>query len=376
MKLLFVFGTRPEAIKLAPVIQAFAASPAGPAIKICVTGQHRQMLDQVMNFYGIRSDYDLDIMKENQSLFDTTCGILAGIEPVLSSYNPDMLLVQGDTTSAFAGALAGYYRNMKIAHIEAGLRSYDKKSPYPEEMNRLLVGRLADYHFAPTDKAKDNLNKEGITDHVYVVGNTVVDALFRALDIIQQAGEDPYRDFFRFIDFHKKIILVTGHRRENFGEPLRDVCLALMDIAEKYQDDVQVVYPVHLNPNVLQPVKELLGKRQNIFLLPPLDYPHMIWLMSKCHIIITDSGGIQEEAPSLGKPVLVVRAVTERLEGIESGAAKLVGTNRVAILEEASRLLEDARAYTAMTAARNPYGDGQASRRIVAHIDTFWEPDR
>lgn len=373
MRLLFVFGTRPEGIKLAPVIRAFSANSANYDVKICLTGQHRQMLDQVMQFYGLQADYDIDVMKNNQSLFDVTSSILRGMDEVLTRYEPDLLFVQGDTTSAFTGALAGFYKNIKIAHIEAGLRSYQKRAPFPEEMNRLMVGRLADIHFAPTEKAKNNLLKEGISDHIYVVGNTVIDALYWTLDILERNGDAAYRNAFSYLDFGKKIVLVTGHRRENFGDPLRDVCLALNDIADRYRHEVQIVYPVHLNPNVVRPVKEHLSRNQNIFLVSPLDYPSMVWLMHKSHIIITDSGGIQEEAPSLGKPVLVIREVTERLEGIEAGTARLVGTDRFDIVEAASRLIEDHSAYSAMAAVQNPYGDGQSSLRIIDRTRSYLE---
>lgn len=357
-RFLFILGTRPEAIKLAPLIRTLAA--AGK-VKVCSTGQHRQMLDQVLGFFSIVPDYDLRIMGRDQTLFTVTARALARLERVIDDARPDLILVQGDTTTAFAGALAGFYRKIPVAHIEAGLRSFDKFSPYPEEMNRLLVSRLADYHFAPTKKARENLLSEGVPSrNIFVVGNTVIDALFTGLDIIR-ADEKPCRRKFRTVDFSKKLILVTGHRRESFGRPFEQICRALKEIARR---GVEIVYPVHLNPRVRAHVYPLLRDVANIHLIEPLDYPHLIWLMGQSHLVLTDSGGIQEEAPSLGKPVLVMRDVTERTEGIEAGTAILVGTDRRRIVEETSRLLEDPRAYRAMARRKNPYGDGRACRRI------------
>lgn len=357
-RFLFILGTRPEAIKLAPLIRTLAA--AGK-VKVCSTGQHRQMLDQVLGFFSIVPDYDLRIMGRDQTLFTVTARALARLEGVIDDARPDLILVQGDTTTAFTGALAGFYRKIPVAHIEAGLRSFDKFSPYPEEMNRLLVSRLADYHFAPTKKARENLLSEGVPPRkIFVVGNTVIDALFTGLDIIR-GDERPYRRKFRSVDFSKKVILVTGHRRESFGRPFEQICRALKEIARR---EVEIVYPVHLNPRVRAHVYPLLRDVANIHLIEPLDYPHLIWLMGQSHLVLTDSGGIQEEAPSLGKPVLVMRDVTERTEGIDSGTAILVGTDRRRIVEETSRLLEDPGAYRAMARRRNPYGDGRACRRI------------
>jgi len=363
-KILFIFGTRPEAIKMAPLIKEFEKNKGKFNVKVCVTAQHREMLDQVLDFFKIKPDYDLDLMKPNQSLFTITADIIKSLESVLDSFNPDLVFVQGDTTTAFAGALAGFYKKIKIAHIEAGLRSHNRYSPFPEEINRVLAGHITDYHFAPTEKAKDNLINEGIKENVWVVGNTVIDALFLGLDIIKKEGEEKYYHFFDFIDFSKKIILVTGHRRESFGEPFRNICYALKDLADRY-DDIEIVYPVHLNPNVRKPVNEILKGHKRIHLIEPLSYPYLIWLMSKSYIILTDSGGIQEEAPSLGKPVLVMREVTERTEGIEAGTAKLVGTDKEKIVSEATRLLESESEYKKMANAVNPYGDGKASQRIV-----------
>ena len=361
-RLLFVFGTRPEAIKLAPVITAFKGAGTWD-IKICVTAQHREMLDQVLTFFGITPDYDLDLMKKNQTLFAITADSLKGLEPVLRDAKPDILFVQGDTTSAFVGALAGYYNQVKIAHIEAGLRSNDKYSPFPEEMNRVLAGRLADYHFAPTESAAANLRSEGITKNVWIVGNPVVDALLMGLSIIRERGEDAYAAFFHFVDFSKKIILVTGHRRESFGRPFENICAALSELTDRF-DDIEIIYPVHLNPNVREPVNRIMGNRRRIHLIEPLEYPFLIWLMNRSYLIITDSGGVQEEAPSLGKPVLVMRDVTERTEGIDAGTARLVGTEKENILAHAEELLTNVAAYSKMTRAVNPYGDGKTSMRI------------
>lgn len=367
-KIIFIFGTRPEAIKLAPVIKKFNEYK-DIEVKVCVTGQHQEMLHQILNFFKIEPDYDLNIMKSNQSLFDITYRILRDIKRVLDIEKPDIIFVQGDTTTAFVGALAGFYKKIKIAHVEAGLRSYNKYSPFPEEMNRVLISHIADYHFAPTEKAKENLHKEGIKGNIYVVGNTVIDALFLTLEIIKSDGEEKYHKFFNFIDFSKKVILVTGHRRENFGEPFKNICLALKEIANKFED-IQIIYPVHLNPNVQKPVYEILNGHPRIYLIQPLDYPYLVWIMDKSYMVLTDSGGIQEEAPSLGKPVLVMRDVTERNEGIEAGTAKLVGTNKNKIIEEVSNLLTNYKEYEKMAKTVNPYGDGFASMRIVNILKT------
>jgi len=361
MKVLFLFGTRPEAIKRAPLIKEFK-SEENFKIKVCVTAQHRQMLDQVLNFFNIKPDYDLNLMKPNQSLFDITSNTLKGLEDVLEKEKPDLIFVQGDTTTAFVGALAGFYKKIKVAHIEAGLRSHNKYSPFPEEINRVLVGHLADYHFAPTKRAKENLFKENIKENVFVVGNTVIDALFLGLDIIKKEGEEKYYKYFDFIDFSKKIILVTGHRRESFGKPFENICYALKEIANSFSN-VEIVYPVHLNPNVRKPVNKILKNQERIHLIEPLEYPYLIWLMSRSYLVLTDSGGIQEEAPSLGKPVLVMREVTERIEGIEAGTAKLVGTNKEKIEKEVKKLLENKGDYDKMSKAVNPYGEGDSSKK-------------
>lgn len=319
------------------------------------------MLDQVLGFFSIVPDYDLNIMAKKQSLFTITAKSLKLLDSVIAESMPDMIIVQGDTTAAFVGALAGYYKRIKVAHVEAGLRSFNKFSPFPEEINRILAGHIADLHFAPTPKAKENLLRENIPDEaIFVVGNTVIDALFMGLDIVKM-DEKPFYAYFDFVDFSKKVILVTGHRRESFGKPLENICNALKEIAE---DDVEIVYPVHLNPVVRKHVYAILRGIENIHLIEPLSYPYLIWLMRKCYLILTDSGGIQEEAPSLGKPVLVIRDVTERTEGVEEGTARLVGTDRKEIVKSV-RALFDKREYSKMAKARNPYGDGKASVRIA-----------
>lgn len=357
-RFLFIFGTRPEAIKLAPLILKFR--DVGN-VRVCVTGQHREMLDQVLRFFSIVPNYNLNVMVKNQSLFTVTVKSLKLLEKVIEKSRPDLVIVQGDTTTAFAGALAGFYKRIKVAHVEAGLRSFNKFSPFPEEINRILVGHIADYHFAPTKKAKDNLLKENISGkNIFVVGNTVIDALFMGLDIMKK-DETKIFDYFDFVDFSKKVILVTGHRRESFGKPFENICHALKEIAE---EDVEIVYPVHLNPNVRGHVCPILKNIKNIHLIEPLEYPYLIWLMSKSYLILTDSGGIQEEAPSLGKPVLVLRDVTERMEGIKAGSALLVGTNKGSIVAATKVLLYNEVQYNTMARSRNPYGDGKSSIRI------------
>lgn len=363
MKLLFIFGTRPEAIKMAPLI-LLAKTMKIFEVQVCVTGQHKEMLGQVLNFFSIEPDYNLSVMQQNQSLFDMTAAILKGLEHVFVAARPDIVLVQGDTTTAFVGALAAYYNKIPVAHIEAGLRSDNKYSPFPEELNRMLVGVLADLHFAPTSRAEENLLREGkAVSDIYMVGNTVIDALFATLNLLE-AKEQNYQDEFKFIDFSKKIILVTGHRRESFGEPFMQICLALKDLAAR--KDIEIIYPVHLNPNIRKPVFEILNGLTNVHLIDPLAYPSLVWLMHKSYFVLTDSGGIQEEAPSLGKPVLVMREVTERIEGIEAGTCLLVGMHKDTILKEALRLLNDEEdIYKKMSTAHNPYGDGKSSARIL-----------
>ncbi len=363
-KVLFIFGTRPEAIKMAPLIIELQKHGDNFCVEVCVTAQHREMLDQVTSFFGIKPDYDLDIMTSGQSLFDITAAAISGLEDVLKQSAPDLIFVQGDTTTAFVGALAGYYQKVKVAHLEAGLRSGDKHSPYPEEINRALVGRLADYHFPPTELAAKNLEREGVRENVWEVGNTVIDALFTGLDIIKERGEEEFLELFGQLDPARKTILVTGHRRESFGKPFEDICHALLDIVQQF-NDVEIVYPVHLNPNVREPVDRILSGSERIHLIEPLTYPELIWLMNRCHLVLTDSGGIQEEAPSLGKPVLVMREVTERMEGVAAGTATLVGRDRVKIVQTISRLLTDDDLYRKMSRAQNPYGDGKSSQEIA-----------
>ena len=363
MKTLFFFGTRPEAIKMAPLIHEFQKRSGGvDQSKICVTAQHREMLDQVLEFFAIQPDFDLDIMRPNQSLFDVTGKALRGLHEVFKAYKPDWLFVQGDTTTTFVGALAAFYEKVRVAHIEAGLRSFDKHSPFPEEMNRVLTTRLADIHFSPTPKAKENLLQEGVPeDKIFVVGNTSIDALFLCLNRISEKAVDDFESL-KQVNFRKKILLVTGHRRENFGKPFENICRAIQTIARL--EDIEVVYPVHLNPQVRKPVLSILKNIPNVHLIDPLNYPSFVWLMHKSYVILTDSGGVQEEAPSLGKPVLVMREVTERVEGVEAGTAKIVGTDAEKIIGETLTLLRNPAVYDTMAKAANPYGDGKSSQRI------------
>ena len=370
-KVLFVYGTRPEAIKMAPLVKMVGKSLSLTPI-VCLTGQHRTMLDQVNDFFGIEGDYDLDVMSPDQTLVDVTTKLLAGVAGVVRQSTPDLVVVQGDTSTAFAGALAAYYEKVKVAHLEAGLRSWCKSSPFPEEVNRSLISRIADLHFAPTEGARENLAKESITEDVHVVGNTVIDALFLGLQIIKESREHSLETWFDSLHLAGRIILVTGHRRESFGAPFEQICTALARIASTH-DDCTIVYPVHLNPHVREPVFRLLGHVRNIRLLDPLDYPSLIWLLSKSSLVLTDSGGIQEEAPSLGKPVLVMRDVTERMEGVAAGTARLVGTNAETIIREASRLLDDRSAYDGMARAINPYGDGTSCLRIVRIMEQWMQ---
>jgi UDP-N-acetylglucosamine 2-epimerase (non-hydrolysing) len=362
-KLLFIFGTRPEAIKMAPLIKILDSQKEQFDISVCTTGQHREMLQQIMDFFQLRSDYDLALMKPNQTLFDITSDSIQKLEKVLKKTNPDLVLVQGDTTTAMTGALAAFYQKIKVAHIEAGLRSFDKYAPFPEEINRKIISTIADFNFTPTEQSKKNLEKENITKNVYVTGNTVIDALLWGVNKVRtDAG---YQDHFDFLDSNKKTILVTAHRRENFGEPFEHICDALYELADKF-NTIQIVYPVHLNPNVQEIVYKKLKGHPAIHLISPLDYPRLLWIMDKSYFVITDSGGIQEEAPSLGKPVLVMRDVTERMEGIEAGNAILTGTSTEKILFEASRLLTDKEHYDTMSKAINPYGTGKSAEIIVS----------
>jgi len=368
-KAIILFGTRPEAIKLAPLIIRLRSSTKISSI-VCSTGQHREMLHQVLEFFGLTLDYDLNLMKSNQKLHELTANILMELEPLFEEVKPDIVIVQGDTTSCFAGALSAFYNKIKIAHIEAGLRSNNRYSPFPEEINRILTTHLSDYHFAPTIKARDWLINEGIDDkRVFVVGNTVIDALLMGLEKIQGLGPDHFMHNFNEIDFSKRVILVTGHRRESFGKPFQDICEALKKIAN--EDRVEIVYPVHLNPNVRAPVFSILGDKKNIHLINPVTYQAMVYLMNNAYIILTDSGGIQEEAPSLKKPVLVMREVTERTEGIEAGVTKIVGTNIKRIVDETRKLLNNRLYYESMATGQNPYGDGNSSIRIVELLENI-----
>lgn len=362
-KILFVYGTRPEAIKMAPLVKEFQKNKECFETVVCLTGQHRQMLDQINEFFCIKGDYDLNLMKPNQTLFDIMSHCLMGLKDVLAEARPDLVFVQGDTATVLAGALAAYFYKIPVAHLEAGLRSGDKYAPFPEEINRILTGHIADFHFAPTDRSVNNLKLENITKNVYKVGNTVIDALHLGLKLIKQSGENKYKDFFNYIDFNKRVVLVTGHRRENFGDGFEHMCKAIAYLADN--NDIEIVYPMHMNPNVRNPVMEHLSGKKNVHLIEPLDYPYLIWLMEKSFFVLTDSGGIQEEAPALGKPVLVMRDVTERQEGVEAGTAKLVGTDFDVIVGEASKLLNNAYEYSRMANAVNPYGDGTTSSQIV-----------
>lgn len=368
MKILCVFGTRPEAIKMAPVIKALENAP-GIEAAVCVTAQHRDMLDQVLSLFSISPEFDLDIMRANQDLTHITSAVLGGLGDVLDEYQPDRILVHGDTTTTFAAALAAFYRKIPVGHVEAGLRTGNVFAPWPEEMNRRLCDTIADIHFAPTSSAAKNLEAEGYAgDNIVITGNTVIDALLEVTGRLKNdaALKSELAAQFPFLDARRRLILVTGHRRENFGQGFEDICNALADLGQR--DDVQIVYPVHLNPNVQGPVNRILKGKANIQLIEPLDYLPFVYLMDQSFLVITDSGGIQEEAPSLGKPVLVMREVTERPEAVAAGTVKLVGTDKGMIVSECERLLEDPKAYAVMSRAHNPYGDGKASGRIVDEI--------
>jgi len=369
-KILLVFGTRPEAIKLAPVVRELRRHPAQFRTRICVTAQHREMLDQVLTLFGIRTHHDLNIMQRGQSLEDVTSRVLLGMKEVLAAERPDMMLVQGDTTTVMAAALAAFYAGVPVGHVEAGLRTWNKRSPFPEEINRVIATHLCDLHFAPTAQSRDNLLREGIpADRIIVTGNTVIDALFHVRANVLRSRKK-FERTFRGIDFSRRIILVTGHRRENFGEGFQSICRALRAIALRHSD-VAVVYPVHLNPNVQAPVRSMLGALPNVHLLDPLPYLPFVFLENASFLILTDSGGVQEEAPSLGKPVLVMRNHTERPEAVRAGTVRLVGTSERKIVREVERLLADRRAYAAMSKAHNPYGDGRASGRIVRALRLY-----
>ena len=375
---MLVFGTRPEAIKMAPLVKEFQKCPEQFQTIVCVTGQHREMLDQVLNLFEIIPDYDLNIMKQGQDLYDVTARVLVGMRDVLKESQPDVVLVHGDTTTSTASALAAFYQQIPVGHVEAGLRTHNIYSPWPEEMNRLITGRIATYHFAPTPLSKENLLKENVVeDAITVTGNTVIDALYMVVDkikknstlsnelatLLKTAGYDTSR-----LANGKKLVLITGHRRENFGDGFINMCTAIKDLTQKYPD-VDFVYPMHLNPNVRKPIHEVFGEDLsnlgNMFFIEPLEYLSFVYLMEQSTIVLTDSGGIQEEAPGLGKPVLVMRDTTERPEALEAGTVKLVGTNYDKIVSEVSRLLDDSEYYDTMSKAVNPYGDGLACGRII-----------
>lgn len=369
-KILTVFGTRPEAIKMAPLVKALKAQ-TGFDTRVCVTAQHRQMLDQVLSLFDITPEYDLNIMQPGQDLYDITGRILQGLRGTLKEFKPDAVLVHGDTSTTFATALAAFYEQIPVGHVEAGLRTGNLYAPWPEEANRKLTGVLARWHFAPTETSKQNLLKEGVhSDNIYVTGNTVIDALLWVRDRINNRPElqNTYAQQFRFLQPGRKLVLVTGHRRENFGGGFERICEALSRLARS-NPSIDIVYPVHLNPNVQAPVNRLLRQEPNIHLIEPLDYAPFVYLMDRSDIILTDSGGIQEEAPSLGKPVLVMRDTTERPEAVLAGTVKLVGTDIDAIVNAVSELISSERAYQIMAAAHNPYGDGLAAQRIVATLN-------
>ena len=378
MKIMLVFGTRPEAIKMAPLVKEFQKYPETFETLVCVTGQHREMLDQVLHIFEITPDYDLNIMKQGQDLYDVTARVLVGMRDVLRESNPDVVLVHGDTTTSTAAALAAFYQQIPVGHVEAGLRTHNIYSPWPEEMNRQITGRIATYHFSPTPLSKHNLLAEGVNEEkIHVTGNTVIDALYMVVDkikndksldtelenILRQSGYDVKR-----LNNGKKLVLITGHRRENFGDGFINMCTAIKDLTQKYPD-VDFVYPMHLNPNVRKPIHEVFGEDLsnlgNMFFIEPLEYLSFVYLMEKSNIVLTDSGGIQEEAPGLGKPVLVMRDTTERPEALEAGTVKLVGTNYDKIVNEVSALLDNNEYYEKMSKAVNPYGDGLACSRII-----------
>ncbi|WP_209918518.1 non-hydrolyzing UDP-N-acetylglucosamine 2-epimerase [Chryseobacterium jejuense] len=372
IKNLIVFGTRPEAIKMAPLVKEFAKNKNFET-RVCVTAQHREMLDQVLDFFQIIPDYDLNLMMPNQNLYSLTANIIVGMGSVLEEFKPDFVYVHGDTTTSMAVAIAGFYSGSKICHVEAGLRTYDKRSPFPEEMNRQISGRIADYHFAPTTGSKNNLLQENISEkEILVTGNTVIDALLESTSIVGSIENKEIEDLKKVIHLGKRIILVTGHRRENHGKGFINICEALQTIALE-NPDVQIIYPVHLNPNVKNVVYEILSNIDNITLINPLAYPAFVWLMNQSYLIITDSGGVQEEAPSLGKPVLVMRDTTERPEAVETGTVILVGTDKKMIVDETNDLLNNKERYKAMSDLHNPYGDGKASERIVNFISSLSE---
>lgn len=370
IKNLIIFGTRPEAIKMAPLVKEFQKHDELFDTKVCITAQHREMLDQVLTFFEITPDFDLDLMNPNQNLYVLTADILINLKPVLESFKPDYVFVHGDTTTTMATSLAAFYAGAKICHVEAGLRTFNMQSPFPEEMNRSVTGVVSNLHFAPTKTSKNNLIAENKSEEdIIITGNTVIDALSYSVEKVNTPTfQDQEIEQLKIVlNDDKKLILVTGHRRENHGDGFIRICEALKEIALEHSD-CQIIYPVHLNPNVQKPVYDLLSDINNIDLISPLSYPAFVWLMEKSYLIITDSGGVQEEAPSLGKPVLVMRDTTERPEAVNAGTVLLVGTDKQKIIDEAHRLLENNNAYLAMSTLHNPYGDGKACSKIVQHI--------
>ena len=366
-KVLIVFGTRPEAIKMAPLVKAFEKYPNQFDTKVCVTAQHREMLDQVLSFFEITPHYDLDLMKPDQNLYGLTADIITNLKPVLEDFQPDYVFVHGDTTTTMAGSIASFYSGAKVCHVEAGLRTHNKLSPFPEEINRQIAGRVCDYHFAPTETSKQNLLQENIKEStILVTGNTVIDALLESVKRVKKKPSFNIQELSKILE-DKEMILVTGHRRENHGEGFVRICEALKIIAQDCPKRL-IVYPVHLNPKVQEPVKRILKDVDNVILIDPLAYPDFIWMMNRAKIIITDSGGVQEEAPSLGKPVLVMRDTTERPEAVDAGTVILVGTDKEKIVKEALDLLNNEERFDAMSTLHNPYGDGNASERIVDYI--------
>ncbi len=376
LQVMVIFGTRPEAVKMAPVIKELQKHPEEILTRVVITAQHREMLDQVLTSFEIVPDVDLNLMQPDQTLAQTTARIFSDLDPVLEKHQPDWLLVQGDTTTVMAAAILGYYHRIKVGHIEAGLRTHDKWQPYPEEINRRLAGVVADLHFAPTENNRQNLLREGVPDEIIrITGNPAIDALHyvsqqptppETAKLLAQAGVSPG---------DRRLLLITAHRRENFGEPIRDICRALKKLADHYRDEIALIYPVHLNPNIQEPVYQALSGVNNIHLLPPMDYLPLVHLMKHAALILTDSGGIQEEAPSLGIPTLVLRQRTERQEGVDAGTLKLVGTDPDRIFRETCRLLDDPQAHSAMAGAVNPYGDGTAAQKIVSALLENWRAD-
>ncbi len=366
-KILIVFGTRPEAIKMAPLVTEFKKYPSQFETKVCVTAQHREMLDQVLDFFEITPDFDLDLMKPNQNLYTLTATIIVELKTILESFNPDYVFVHGDTSTTMATSIAAFYNQSKVCHIEAGLRTYNKWSPFPEEINRQVTGRVSDFHFSPTRTAKENLLKENVSEETIIItGNTVIDALLQSIDKVNKNPSSVIQNLKESLE-DKPIILVTGHRRENHGAGFERICEALKEIASKKTEHL-IVYPVHLNPKVQEPVKRILADIPNILLIDPLAYQDFIWLMNRSKLIITDSGGVQEEAPSLGKPVLVMRDTTERPEAVDAGTVVLVGTDTSLIVAETLDLLDNEQRFEKMSMAHNPYGDGNACARIVSFI--------